>query len=65
MTRIRELSLEDVLNAEVTTVSKRPERLFDSAAAAFVITDEDIRRAGARSLPEALRLAPGKHSALS
>lgn len=43
----------------VTTVSKRREDPFTAAAAVHVITDEDIRRSGARSIPEALRLAPG------
>lgn len=53
------LSLEDLLHSEVTSVSKRPQDMFDSAAAVFVITGDDIRRSGARSFPEALRLAPG------
>lgn len=43
---------------EVTSVSKRPERLSETASAIQVITHEDIRRSGATSLPEALRLAP-------
>ena len=43
----------------VTSVSKRPEKLSDAAAAIYVITDEDIRRSGATSIAEALRLAPG------
>lgn len=53
------MSLEDILNREVTSVSKRPEKLFESAAAVFVIDGEDIRRSGARSLADALRQAPG------
>jgi iron complex outermembrane receptor protein len=44
-------------------VSKRPERLQDAPASVFVITADDIRRAGSRSLPEALRLAPNLHVA--
>jgi outer membrane cobalamin receptor len=40
-------------------VSKRAEPLSDAAASVFVITADDIRRAGATTLPEALRLAPG------
>lgn len=47
------------MKIEVTSVSKRPERLSDAAAAIYVITNEDIRRSGATSIPEALRLAPG------
>jgi iron complex outermembrane receptor protein len=53
------LSLEQLMQLEVTSVSKRPERLSDAAAAIYVITQEDIRRSGATSIPEALRLAPG------
>ncbi|MES2150864.1 MAG: TonB-dependent receptor [Pseudomonadota bacterium] len=52
------LSLEELSEIRVTSVSKRPERLADTAASVFVISAEDIRRAGAPSLPEALRLAP-------
>jgi iron complex outermembrane receptor protein len=53
-----ELSLEELANIQVTSVSKRSESLSDAAASIFVITGSDIRRAGATSLPEALRLAP-------
>lgn len=52
-------SLEDLLNIEVTSVSKKEEKLFQTAAAVFVITQEDIRRSGLTNLPELLRLAPG------
>ena len=55
---LADLSLEELGNIEVTSVSRRPERLSDAAASIFVITGEDIRRSGATSLPEALRLAP-------
>ncbi|MBL8178188.1 MAG: TonB-dependent receptor [Bryobacterales bacterium] len=53
------LSLEQLLALDVTSVGKKPERLEHAAAAVFVITQEDIRRSGATSIPEALRLAPG------
>src|SRR5258705_1147824 len=53
------LSLEDLWNMQVTSVSKRTQKVADAAAAIFVITQEDIRRSGATSIPEALRLAPG------
>jgi len=53
-----DLSLEQLANLEVTSVSKKAERLADAAASIFVITADDIRRAGVTSLPEALRLAP-------
>ncbi len=52
------LSLEELSMVEVTSVSRRPEALADAAAAIFVISAEDIRRSGAISLPEVLRLAP-------
>ncbi|HSS51754.1 MAG TPA: TonB-dependent receptor, partial [Thermoanaerobaculia bacterium] len=46
-------------NIEVTTVSKEPEEVWNTPAAIYVITQEEIRRAGAANIPEALRLAPG------
>lgn len=54
-----DLSLEELMNIEITTASKREESAFKSAAATYVITNEDIRRSGATSIPEILRLAPG------
>jgi iron complex outermembrane receptor protein len=56
--RLSELSLEELSNIEITSVSKRAERLSDAPTSVFVITAADIRRSGANSLPEALRLAP-------
>src|SRR5207248_6042873 len=55
--QLKQFSLEELLNLEVTTVSKRPEKLTEAASAIQVITQEDIRRSGATSIPEALRLA--------
>ena len=55
---LADLSLEQLANLPVTSVSKKPEPLADAAASVYVITSDDIRRSGARSLPEALRLAP-------
>src|SRR2546429_2299526 len=46
------------MQVEVTSVSKRTEKLADAPASIFVISSEDIRRSGASTLPEALRLAP-------
>lgn len=57
------LSFEQLANLKVTSVSRRPESLSDAAAAVYVITAEDIRRSGATTLPEALRLAPNLHVA--
>jgi iron complex outermembrane receptor protein len=55
---LADLSLEQLGNIDVTSVSKKRERLGDAAASIFVITGEDIRRSGSTTLPEALRLAP-------
>jgi len=55
---LADMSLEELANLEVTSVSRRAERLADAPAALYVITGEDIRRSGVTSLPEALRLAP-------
>ncbi len=56
---LTKLSLEDLLNVEIYTASKMPERLFNTAASIYVITPEDIRRSGATSIPELLRMVPG------
>src|SRR5271155_899612 len=53
------MSLEQLTNIEVTSVSKKAEKANEAAAAIFVITQEDIKRSGATSIPEALRMAPG------
>lgn len=60
---LTELSLEELINLEVTSVSKKAEKFSETAAALFVITQDDIRRSGASSLPELLRLVPGMHVA--
>ncbi len=52
-------SIEDLMNIQVTSVSKKPQKVSDTAAAIFVITSEDIRRSGMASIPELLRLVPG------
>src|SRR5204863_8695272 len=52
-------SLEELMNTEVTTGARHPEKVSGSPAAISVITQEDIRRSGVITLPEALRLAPG------
>ncbi len=58
---LKTLSLEDLINVEVTIASKTPKKLSEVAAAVFVITPEDIRRSGATSLPQVLRMVPGMH----
>lgn len=54
---LKKLSIEELMNVEITSVSKRPEKLTEAASAIQVITHDDIRRSGASSIPEALRLA--------
>jgi iron complex outermembrane receptor protein len=53
------MTLEQLGNVEVTTVAKEPEEVWRTPAAVYVITQQDIERSGATSIPEALRLAPG------
>lgn len=55
---IADMSIEELANIQITSVSKKPEALAGAAASVFVITADDIRRSGAASIPEALRLAP-------
>ena len=57
LSALKKLSVEQLMDVEVTSVSRRPEKLLDAAAAIQVITGEDIRRSSASLLPEALRLA--------
>jgi len=54
-----DMSLEDLMDVTLTSMSKREQSLQDTAAAATVLTSEDIRRSGATTIPDALRLVPG------
>ena len=56
---LTQVSLEQLGEIEVTTASKRPIKVSQTPAAIYVVTQEDIRRSGATSIPEALRLVPG------
>ncbi|HEX6266661.1 MAG TPA: TonB-dependent receptor plug domain-containing protein, partial [Burkholderiales bacterium] len=58
VSQLADLPLEALANIEITSVSRRPESLLDAPASIYVITAGHIRRSGATSLPEALRLAP-------
>ena len=58
MPDLGDLSIEELSQIEITSVSKRPEPLSEAPAAIYVISGDDIRRSGVTSLPEALRLAP-------
>jgi iron complex outermembrane receptor protein len=58
-----EMSLTDLLDVEVTSVSKTSERRQNAAAAIYVITQDDIKRSSANSIPALLRTVPGIHVA--
>ena len=58
LTELGDLSIEELSQIEVTSVSRRPEPIREAAAAIYVISGDDIRRSGAATLAEALRLAP-------
>jgi len=60
---LNELTLEQLLDVEVISVSRRAQRLAEVPSAVYVITADAIRRGGFTSVPEALRLAPGVHVA--
>jgi iron complex outermembrane receptor protein len=56
---LKRMTLEEMMGIEVSTVTRSPEPTTSVPAAVHVITQDDIRRSGARSLPEVLRTAPG------
>jgi len=56
---LTELDLEDLLDIEVTVVSRRKESLENAPAAVYVVTGEEIRRAGHATIQDALRMVPG------
>ena len=56
---LTEKSLQDLMNIDVMSGSKTPEKLSRTASAVFIITQEDIRRSGAQNIPDLLRMAPG------
>lgn len=60
---LKQLSLEELLEVEVTSVSRRPEKLLETASAIQVLNSEQIRRSGAVSLAQALRLATNLQAA--
>lgn len=53
------MSLEELISMEVTSVSRKKQRLMDSAAAVYVLSREDIQRSGVTTLADALRMVPG------
>jgi len=56
---LAQASLEDLMNMQVTSVSKRSQKLSSAGAAAYVITQDDIRRSGMTNIPDLLRMVPG------
>ncbi len=54
-----DMSLEELVSLEVTSVSKKSQSILESAAAVYAITQEDIRRSGAKTIPDLLRMVPG------
>jgi len=56
---LTQVSIENLMNMEVTSVSKKEQRLSQVAAAIFVVTQEDIRHSGATNIPDLLRMVPG------
>ena len=54
-----DLSFEELMDLEVTSVGKKAQKISDAAAAVFVITNEDMVRSGVTSVAEALRMVPG------
>lgn len=56
---LADMSLEQLMNETVTSVSKREQKLGDAPAAISVLSNEDLRRSGATSIAEALRMVPG------
>jgi len=56
---LTQVSIENLMNIEVTSASKKEQKVSQVAAAIFVITQEDIRRSGATNIPDLLRTVPG------
>jgi iron complex outermembrane receptor protein len=56
---LSKLSVEDLMNVQVTSASRKEQKLSRVAAAIFVVTQEDIRRSGALNIPDLLRMVPG------
>lgn len=54
-----DLTPEQLLNAEVLSVSKKAESIATAPAAVYIVTSEDIQRSGVSTIPDALRMVPG------
>lgn len=60
---VSQMSLEQLMDIEITSVAKKRQKLSEASAAIYVITQEDIQRTGVTSIPEALRMVPGANVA--
>ncbi len=60
-----DMNIEELLAVDIYSVSKRPRKLTESPAAIYILTCEDVRRSGATSIPEALRMVSGMNVARS
>ncbi len=60
-----DMDIVQLMNITVTSAAKKEQRLSDATAAVFVITQEDIRRSGVTTIPDALAMAPGLQVAKS
>jgi iron complex outermembrane receptor protein len=58
---LKQMSVEELMGIEITSVSRREEPLLDAAAAVSVLSRETLRRSGAETIPDALRMVPGVH----
>ena len=56
---LTQVSIENLMDVEVSSVSKKDQKLLRTAAAVFILTQDDIRRSGATNIPDLLRLVPG------
>ncbi|MBF0153517.1 MAG: TonB-dependent receptor [Magnetococcales bacterium] len=63
MDALLNVGFEDLANMRLTTAARKEQRLVDTAAAVYVIDQEEIRRSGMTSIPELLRLVPGMNVA--
>ncbi len=61
LSELLQMDINELMNLKVTLPSRNEERQFDSAAAVYVITQEDIRRSGLTRIPDLLRMVPGLH----
>lgn len=60
---LKGLSLDELADVEVTIASRRPQKIIDTSSAVYVISADDIKRSGAKTIPDLLRMVPGVHVA--